>query len=549
MSSPIDRLRASLSDALNVSLAVPEVPGSLSEQIQELQRALGSAGGVRPPRDRMKEAIQTFQRTQALDTPGEARLVCFGSAERFADSEMPMIEDEALFPRLLTATDEFTGQPRSFRRCFRGLLHVYFVYDGEGPQTSPVGRHNWSELRSYLHTRKFAIHVDGIQPEWIDAIWAHTNLLTADPVSRYAAQVLDGDATEVNSIRARLEIQDGTWLMRKLILAQIETATKESDNRFSSRTGRLLKLLDGHPSLEDEGLAVVIDRYAGMSVPQPHPSLRDRAIASWGNPTFKRHSTQWSRVSPVAKQMIAAWATLDIIRQFFEVLSDDRQTDKRRLEFWQRYHEQIQGVYFALGSAAMNARDADSQRIRKQMGDHLLTLKRGGSASNNAFIMQMGDVVAVEFGVKGNACYLYKKSALPFVLRGEVAPDELRSVDSLDRLTHADGYDKWEEKFATALARLGIHPTAGQHPRTRTGPAPGRSHELPKHEPADSGFSQQAMHQFLKEHALFVVDHTEKGGVISVMTSQETGLVATTLKGWGFSFSRNRELWWRKGWT
>jgi hypothetical protein len=247
--------------------------------------------------------------------------------------------------------------------------------------------------------------------------------------------------------------------------------------------------------------------------------------------------------------MIAAWATLDIIRQFFEVLSDDRQTDKRRLEFWQRYHEQIQGVYFALGSAAMNARDADSRRIREQMGDHLLTLKRGGNVSNNAFIMQMGDVVAVEFGVKGNACYLYKKSALPFVLRGEVTPEELRSADSLDRLTHADGYNKWEEKFATALARLGIHPTAGLHPRTRTGPAQGRTQELPQYRPADSGFSRQAMHQFLKEHALMVVDNTQKGGIISVMTSQETGLVATTLKGWGFSFSRNRELWWRKGWA
>jgi hypothetical protein len=35
---------------------------------------------------------------------------------------------------------------------------------------------------------------------------------------------------------------------------------------------------------------------------------------------------------------------VDIIRQFFDVLSDDRGQDRGRFEFWSRYYEQMDEV-------------------------------------------------------------------------------------------------------------------------------------------------------------------------------------------------------------
>ncbi len=547
--SSINRLKVALVGVFDTPLAVPEVPALLRQQVLQLEKSLGSAGALHPPRDRMKEAVALFRRSRALTTLSEGRLVCFGCAERFASGEPALIEDRHAFPQLIYQVDEYLPEPRSFRRCYRGLLHTYFSYDGEGASTPGPGRENWSDLRSYLQKRLSAIRAEGLRPDWVDAIETNGNLLSPDPASRYANKLLDGDGEEVNALRSRLEIKDGSWLIRKLILAQIEAATRESHSRFSSRTEGLLKLLEGHPALENEGLGLLLDRYAEIRDPPQHAVLRDRAVLTWGNPTFSRYSTEWSRVSPAAKQMISTWATLDIIREFFEVLSEDRQTDQRRVEFWQRYHEQINGMYFALGSAARNARDADAKRVRAKMGDHLLTLKRAGSSSNNAFIMLMGDIVAVEFGLKGNACYLYEKGSLPFALRGEVTGEELRGADHLERLTHMDSsYEPWEEKFATALSARGIRATAAavMAPIVRRHADPPRSVRADRE--TGRGLTKYALERFVREHQLVWSDLTDQGGFISVISSQQTGSIADTLKSWGFSYSERRLAWYRRGW-
>jgi hypothetical protein len=549
--SSIDRLQQAIVQALNVALESPQIPKVLTEQLKALEGALSGAGAGQPPRDRMREAIEHFRRTGEVGTLGNTRLICYGCADRFAPTEPPLIEELRSFPILLRSVDDYFEEPRAFRRCYRGLLRAYFAYDGDGDTTPANGRENWRELRSYLSRKRIAVRVAGFQQEWAEALEANINLLTDDPVSRYAKNLLNGDAEEVNQIKARLEIQGGSWLMRRLILAQILEGTRESDRGFRARTERLLALLEGHSLLENEGLALILERYARIRSPEQHPALRDCAIRTWGNPTFRRHSPEWSRVSETTKQMIAAWATLDIIREFFEVLSDDRRTDQRRLKFWQRYHEQIEDMYFALGSAALYGRDPDRQRVRKKMGDRLLVLKSGGTPSNNAFIMLMGDIAVVEFGVKGNACYIYKRSDLPFSLRGDVSGDGLKSRNHLERLTHMDGHQTWEEKFGAALAIRGVQPSASDRSSTSS-----KRDYRPATQPGSSGggaeaagFNRSTLEKFVREHQLVWVDHTDKGGNISVISSQESGAIADALRAWGFSFSQKRWVWWRKGWT
>ena len=247
---PVSKLRAAIESALSVSFEEPVVQPAMLAEIDALTKMLGAAGGGRPPSDRVREAIRIFREGDELPNLAVARAVCFGAAEQFGQREPRLIEEADRFPRLLHLIDDFRPEPRGFRRCFRGLVHTYLAYDGEHPKTNKEGRLNWRLLRSYLHDHRNAIIAEGTQPEWVDCIAQHPNLLTEDPASRYADDLLQGDNKVVEEIRARLDVSDQHWLMRRLILVQIEAATKESDAAFANRVRPLLALLEGHEGLD-----------------------------------------------------------------------------------------------------------------------------------------------------------------------------------------------------------------------------------------------------------------------------------------------------------
>ena len=101
----------------------------------------------------MREAIFAFQQTKRLATLGEARLVCFGAAERLAPAQPSLIEDERWFLHLLAEVDDFSVEPRAFRRCYRGLLDAYFLYDPDSSAAGSVGRACHRKLQRYLQAR------------------------------------------------------------------------------------------------------------------------------------------------------------------------------------------------------------------------------------------------------------------------------------------------------------------------------------------------------------------------------------------------------------
>jgi hypothetical protein len=542
--SDILKLKEAIEKALTVNDGFTVDHSVLDAENSALMQMLGSAGSNRPPKDRMREAILQFRATNQLQNLAAARFVCFGAAERFGNHEPPLLEERDRFPRLLGLIDEYRPEPRGFRRCFRGLLHTYIVYDGEHRDTCGEGRDNWYALRDYLHDRRNDIVVQGTQPDWVACIAQHSNLLTADPASRYASDLLLGRRDAVEEIRSQLDVSDHHWLMRKLILAQIELSTRDADAQFSRKVESLLGLLDGHEGLEDEGLGLILNRYATIVNPSLHAGLRDRSVRTWGNPWITNNRKKWARVSNAASALVTNWFKLHVIRTFFELMSDDRQIDQRRVKFWEQYHERIDDMYFALGSTTRYSSNSAVKEMRRQMGDRLLGLRSAGASSNNAFIMMMGDVVAVEFGVTGHACFFYKRDSVPFSLRGEVsgstADDGLRSSNNLERLTHVDARSgRWEENFAYALQRHGagrLLPTADR--AARAAPLPPRGAPL----------NSASLRDFCQSNGIAWVDNTERGGNIAVRFAYNTGIIADQLKAWRFTFSDQREIWWRKSW-
>jgi len=53
--------------------------------------------------------------------------------------------------------------------------------------------------------------------------------------------------------------------------------------RLSPAGGEFDWIARGHEGLEDEGLGLIINRYATSQNPVLHPGLRDRTVKSWGN--------------------------------------------------------------------------------------------------------------------------------------------------------------------------------------------------------------------------------------------------------------------------
>lgn len=557
MTTGITQLRLGLEAAFAGALEWPEVPKALVQEVEQLRRLLGDAGAARPAKDRMREAVLAFRQTGQLSNLGHARLACFGCIERFTPTQPPLIEEPEAFPALLNETDRFANEPRAFRRCYRGLLHGYFKYEQDRVSASSAGGQNWRRLQEYLDARLGHIRADGTEPEWVTAIDEHRNLVTQDPVARYGAALLRGNTQDFQSARNRLEIDADSWVLRKVVLAQVRAAVAQGDEQFRQFVDGLLELLAEHPLQRDEGLGLLLDRYAAMSSRPEHAGLRDSTIEAWGSPWMQRHDAAWQRVKPEARAMVHGWLNLKLIQQFFDVLAEDRHTDQRRVQFWKKYHQQIDEIYFALGPTAANARSSDIRQLRKNMGPHLLWL-RGGGSDNNAFIMRIGGYVIVEFGLSGNACFIFRSDDLPFQLRGELAGDrtELKHDSRKERLEHRDlSYETWENKFESALGRLGIRQQGRRERAYRFGPA--QTHQAtddlrvsePRRvqtpEPVWRPYSRQALRELAEVHGLQTKDMTQVGGRLWVFKAPKTGAIAEQLTAWNFRWANAKNGWYR----
>ena len=546
---------------------------ALDQETGRLRRWLGERGTDKPSQDAIVLALQSFYRDMELSSLRHARLVCFGCLASALPAGHMLIEDGERFPVLLRCVDSYLPQPRAFRLCYRGLLYAYFGYDAEAARSD--GARNWRELRSYLRDRIAHTVTDGTLPEWVEAIQANTALLNDNPGQTYGQMFLAGDSAGFEQARKALDIRDDSWLIWQLVVGQIDAAVNKDDRFFHSHLPHLLDLLGSHPLARNAGLKRILERYRACATQSAHPGLRDFAVANWGNPWLSLNDVKWSLVSDGARSMVAEWLKLILIQQFFGLLAADGNNDTRRLKFWERYHESIDDMYFALGNTALRHRGRDFQDIRKKMEGRLLALNSAGSPDNNAFIMCIGNHVVVEFGLKGNACYIFDRNRLPFELDGEVAGNSTAlKHQSGERLLHHDGsWATWEQKFQNSLAsrmrvRSGQRPTESPRPTSPDGnPSRNTSHlhvvanrsraaagrpSQPPSPGVERGqsvrgepFTLNGLLRLCDIHKIRVQDLRDKNGNLWVLTEESNGFVSGQLRAWGFAYKADKG-WWRK---
>lgn len=569
----LDRLAGLLRGSAGVGARPLPIDTSIDTVIAGLERHAKVGASISVPEDLQQQALHRFWDVQRFDNLKDARFVSFGLCVPSRPAGPCIMEDRQRFRAVLdnrTGVDQWLDDPRWYRRCYQGLIRSYFTYDAQIDKAPAVGKQNWGDLGDYLNQRTSNI-VANTNPNWVTTAVDNRQLFGEDPCGPYAASVLDGDTSTVDYLCEQLGVVKSSWFLRELVLAQVRQATKLGHELFKARIPMLVKLLESNRVLRDRGIILMLDKYASVAQPAIDEPLRNAAVDWWGNPWLPSNEMRWGGVVPKAREMVAEWLKREFIEAFFTKLAEDRVGDRRRANFWLRYVKSMGNIQFALGAHALHSKDKDFVALRAKMKGLYTELKTTDS-SNNAFVMTMGSLVAVEFGGKGNAFYGYdERKVRPFdmsepVLTTTNARNSLKHSHRMLWMRHQDGikgWNKWEQMFeATLKKEFDIKPSVvSQRGPARSGepqPTPpaaqpsttaptqsiSRTHPEATSEPAETGFSMASLTSLARARNLTIDDLSDKNGNLWVLAGDDDLYVNKVLLDWKFKYRRGKG-WWR----
>jgi hypothetical protein len=562
MSNALQLLASKLQSNFDLDSKLTSRAGNLEKHIMALQQHVKAGSSPHEPEDLQARAVRRFWETRRFDNLKDARLVSFGMCLPNSPNGPCIMEDRERFQAVLnsdTGVEQWVDEPRWFRRCYQGLVRSYFSYDDSKGQVAPEeGRRNWRELRDYLYDRSPKIvDAERLNPDWVTTTTENTNLFSQDPCSPYAESALSGNTAIIDHIREQLGIGDDSWFISGLVRSQVRYAVSLPYEEFKDWVPNLLTMLANlvrhGTKIRNYGLMLILDTYAQAHAPAIHQQLRDASVRWWGNPWLPSNAAQWGGTTSKAREMVAEWLRGEFIEAFFTKLAEDGVGDRRRANFWLRYVKSMTNVQFALGSRALNSHNRDFSALLEKM-EGLHTELKDTNSANNAFIMTVGDLVAVEFGAMGNALYGYRKEALPFVfdpseplhLSGQVG-NSLRSKNqSVLWLPHRDsihGWNRWEDMFeATLKEHFQILPDSTLRAATRsTAPSKPASSTLSS---KYGSFEPYKLRALGKSKGIDVADLRSKGGNIWAYTDSNDPELIQLFQDWDFQY-RAGKGWWK----
>jgi hypothetical protein len=557
----LDHLASLLRPSLSEGAKTMTPASGMDSLLEEMEARVKSPGDRTPPQDHQLDAVRRYWDRQEVSTFRDAYLLSWSLCLPHRPQGLCVMDDRPRLQGVLDGVDVWKPRVSAYRRCYQGLVKSYFTYDSDAPGAPSVGRKNWTVLRDYLHDHNRDIRDGGLNPEWVYTAVENRQLFGEAPCAPYVSALLQGDVSCIDDLCEQLQIGKASWFLRQLVLAQVEGATRLGDGEYQRLLPRLLTLLANNEVLRDRGMILVLNRYAEVPANPLHPELRDHAVAWWGNPWVPSNATRWGGVVPAARTMVAEWLKDEFIEAFFTMLAKDGLSDPRRMDHWKRYVKAIDHIEFALGSSARNSTEPDFVALRKKMTGLIRELDASGAS--NAFIMTMGNLVAVEFSDPGNALYGYDAGHVPFDTTRVLglATDGRNSLKRSNRilwLKHQDGihgWTEWEDMFeATLRDKFGIVPSAAAPRGSVDGSRPTRASSSNGHAAADDSswsrhsvtsesFSLVALHRFAATHGLNIIDKTSMGGHLWVRGNSSDVGVNQVLTRWGFRASGKG--WWR----
>ena len=565
--TPVEHLASLLAPAVRVGgLEMPKTDGI--DTVIETLRGQIRAGGTQPvPADRQHDAARRFWKIPRLETLRDARLVAFGLGLPVGPEGACILGDRPRLDALLQGADQWLHEARWYRRCYQGLVWSYFNHDVE--RCGEATRQNWLRLRDYLQQRAPKTVDPVANPDWVKTVICHRHLFGETPCDRHVAPLLRGDHEEVDLICERLGINGTSWFLRGLVHAQVTAAARLGNDEFRAVLPRLISMLAGAPSLRDEGLACLMDRYREMPQAPLHEGLRDAAAHGWGSPWLPSNELRWNGMKDGVRSMMSEWMKADLIDRFFAVSGDE--PGARRAAFWKRYVKSIRAIEFACGGDTTQV-----IQTRSQLGpDHVIgrgSRLNDGCATDRALVMTLGRAVVVEFSDASVPVHVYDlRESAPFdmsrpVFLAQDADNSLRQSRRSLWLPHQDGlqgWRQWEQMFEAAISdRFDLRP--GSVPSTVVPTCVDLSDPLatrdlgctdplgriddPRWQSASSGedvhwltaeaasvpYSRADLEVLARVHALRIEDETTRTGRLWVRTDDADHRIARVLSAWGF---------------
>ena len=508
--SALDSLATRLANVLTsfdlpaMELGHPEVVRKASEQAAQVFQGYAKA---LPSKADSYAAALAFMREQRLDER-QTDLVASALSERVHEQGKKRALGHRSFPSLLDGYSRDAQAGNLWRLTWFGLLGSYFSFDpGNAPPEEQVG---WKALREFLERTWPLIDRQSsgaVVPDWMKVVRGDPLLLGERAAHKYALDYLRGDDKTVKSLSENLGIPESSWFWHALVLSAVKRSAEQGDDRFKASIPKLLALLQSRPVFRDEALEVLLARYHQCTQHPVDKALRDYVVGKdvWRNPKHRAAglACAWNRVSEEVWRMVFQWVNESNLKDFFAVLAARRNAgnpgnpngrrnlDERRLDFWSQYLGQITWTRLIFSSqtkALAYSNEAIRNLIAREEGSFATM---SSNADVDAFMMQVGDYIIVEFSKVPNAAYVYKADELPFEpYEPEYAGTKADlkhgySGERAARLTHEPG---WEDDAGLMLENLGIYPDvvgSASRPGVRQPPAAGERAAVQA--PASSG--------------------------------------------------------------
>jgi hypothetical protein len=395
----------------------------------------------------LARAIATLAAGAELSTR-ELRMAAVGATTpvEVAGRQIRIVDEQSLTSRLLDEIWRRQGEERTFRRCAFGLTHAYYLPE-ERPDQPAAG--NWANLGLFARTYVQRVRAAGKSEAHVGAIGEVFESLDGS-THQFWPYVLEREVSAVAALH-RLGAAETSWVWRQMVRDSISDCREWSDEVFLSRLEAMMAALTGHEVILDEGLGLLLQRYASVANAPEHEALRDLCVKRWKSPLIEANRQTWLRFAGAEGLRLAAgWLGRSVIRAFFEAVST-RHSDERRTRFWARYAESIEEFWVYLSEEVTFQRPPAIQELRSLLGNE--RVRRVDHEHTSVFMMVMGEYAFVEFSDVGNALYIYERESLPFTLRGPglKLPSFRDRQRATARLTHQGG---WEPRARNLISDL-----------------------------------------------------------------------------------------------
>jgi hypothetical protein len=549
-------------------------PAVVEKSAKEAERTFQGYAKAKPNRDDAYAAAREFLRGIELDD-WKRDLIASVLAEPIPATANELVLASSKFKKLLEKYEAEVKAGDLWRLTWHGLLTSYFSFNPLEANASATN--GWEQLRGFLERTWMQMSQqsgDGVIPDWMTVLRADATVLTKNPVDKYASQYLNGDTSQVDRLKTDLGIPQSSWFWHQLVLSAVRSATKLGDLKFQSSIPRLIELIREKPAFRDEAIEAVLIRYHDCVNAKPHEELREFVVHKdiWRNPKLKvlGIAPAWNRVPDGVWRMVMAWVTERALKDFFDILAARNSSDAGRLAFWSKYLQQITWTRLVFGSETMAlqySNKAVKELIARERGDYAELL---ANKKSDAFMMQIGNFIAVEFSVTSNAAYVYEVKNLKFDRNSKYyngGTDDLKygfSSGEGVRILHPPG---WEETATYQLKQLGIYPDvksssrstfASAAPSVANADLENRGVEVEKSRAPNfeqkvgdtARFSMAKLHHLVESfNGAKIRDERGSwlGGRLWVEDANQSRFLSDELEKLGFWWSNAKEAWYYRG--